>query len=750
MTLSGKTIFVSGGRGLLGSAVAARLLEVAPDANIQTIASEDHDLTDPAEAKFLVDRLEPDLVIHCAGRVGGIQANERNPYTLARDNLRMGLNVIDACTSAEKRPKLLVVGTTCFVAGTLIKMADGSYRPIEAVQVDDLVETASGLSGRVSRIMRRWHNGPMIAVRPKGAEPILATPEHPFLTQYGWVAAENLVGADMLVRAIHQRNHCEDVQIIADDDLELFRDFADCRANGCENSVARLPRDSRFYMQRAKRRKWADGSSGPMHLRKLQTERATLCGGLAWLCGAYVAEGFINRPSGGDYKASHSVHFTPGYDDAFCQRIADSFSAVWGSRPKIYKDRTSYRCVIGCKPASDFFKQFYCSDKRRRADTKMIPGFLMNGSLEVQAEFLRGYWKGDGHVRERQADGRKGYAVTLVATSTSRILMLQIRDMLLRLGVFGSVYYRKPTHDVIEGRKVHVRPSWTVRVEGRSAIEMLRILNGGTPSPRQANKRFVAIKSLRQTESMEIEVFNLSVDGEETYQAEGVAVHNCSYSDLEPPFTEDKLHCGLPEYSNRGYGIAKRTLHTMLEAALKEKLLPGGCFIVPANLYGPGDHFDEGTSHVIPALIKRFSEAGDAQSVTCWGSGYATRDFLHVRDCAEGVVAMCEKCPPKEGGAFGWNSPESAWITANPVNLGTGREISIHHLAEMIARLCGYRGRIEWDRDRPDGQKRRALDSTRAHEWLGWRPRVLLEDGLREVVEWWKSNKNQEVASGAT
>jgi GDP-L-fucose synthase len=200
----------------------------------------------------------------------------------------------------------------------------------------------------------------------------------------------------------------------------------------------------------------------------------------------------------------------------------------------------------------------------------------------------------------------------------------------------------------------------------------------------------------------------------------------CSYPrDTPVPFREGSLWDGYPEETNAPYGIAKKALLVMLQAYRDQYGFPG-IYLMPANLYGPGDNFDAASSHVIPALIERFDAAlaQDARTVTCWGSGEASREFLYVEDCAEAIVLAAESYEERE-----------------PVNLGSGREIRIRELAETIAALMGFDGEIRWDRSRPDGQPRRRLDTSVAWERFGFRASTTLEDGLRETVDWYRSRR---------
>jgi GDP-L-fucose synthase len=200
----------------------------------------------------------------------------------------------------------------------------------------------------------------------------------------------------------------------------------------------------------------------------------------------------------------------------------------------------------------------------------------------------------------------------------------------------------------------------------------------------------------------------------------------CAYPKHAPvPFREEDIWNGFPEETNAPYGVAKKALFVMLEAYRRQYGL-AAAIVVPVNLYGPGDNFDPLTSHVIPALIRRFEEARLAglHRVACWGTGTATREFLHVDDAAEGVVLAAERV----------DEPL-------PINLGGGREFTIRELASRIAAACSYRGEVVWDPSQPDGQPRRSLDIGRAKHLLGWQPRIDFDRGLAQTVEWWRSRR---------
>ena len=197
----------------------------------------------------------------------------------------------------------------------------------------------------------------------------------------------------------------------------------------------------------------------------------------------------------------------------------------------------------------------------------------------------------------------------------------------------------------------------------------------------------------------------------------------CAYPKITPvPFREEDIWNGYPEETNAPYGIAKKSLFVMLDAYHREYGLKSAV-VVPVNLYGPGDNFDPKSSHVIPALIRKCVEAtsrGDA-SMTCWGTGSASREFLYVDDAAEGILRAAEMME-----------------TPTPINLGTGREITIRKLVELIAEFTGFAGEIVWDPSKPDGQPRRCLDTSRAQNLLDWSAQVDFETGLKETIAWYQ------------
>lgn len=200
----------------------------------------------------------------------------------------------------------------------------------------------------------------------------------------------------------------------------------------------------------------------------------------------------------------------------------------------------------------------------------------------------------------------------------------------------------------------------------------------------------------------------------------------CAYPKFTPvPFKEDDLWMGYPEETNAPYGLAKKMLLVQSQA-YRDQYGFNSLFLLPVNLYGPGDNFNLQTSHVIPALIRKYIEAEQAgeKEIEVWGDGSPTREFLYVEDAAEGILKATEK-----------------YNESLPVNLGSGYEISIKDLAEMIARLTGFSGKLVWNANKPNGQPRRGLDTTRAYEKFGFKAQVGFEEGLKETIQWFRAHQ---------
>ena len=284
-------------------------------------------------------------------------------------------------------------------------------------------------------------------------------------------------------------------------------------------------------------------------------------------------------------------------------------------------------------------------------------------------------------------------------------------------GVFvpRSADYDLRTRDGIESALADGRPELVIHLAG---------VVGGIGANRESPGRFFYENAIMGIELME----RARLAGVAKYVQVGTV---CSYPKFTPvPFHEDNLWNGYPEETNAPYGLAKKMLLVQGQA-YRQQYEFNVIHLIPVNLYGPGDNFDPASSHVIPALIKKCEDAieSGADHIDVWGTGSASREFLYVDDAAEAIVLAAER-----------------YDGAEPVNLGVGREITIRELVELIAEVTGFAGEIRWDSTKPDGQPRRALDTSRAREWFGFLAGTPWGDGLRRTIEWYAAARRTGVS----
>ena len=279
---------------------------------------------------------------------------------------------------------------------------------------------------------------------------------------------------------------------------------------------------------------------------------------------------------------------------------------------------------------------------------------------------------------------------------------------------------RKRDYDLVRGEAVER----LYRERRPEVLIHLAAVVGGIGANRENPGRFFYENLMMGAQLIE----GARANGVEKFVALGTI---CAYPKFTPvPFHEENLWAGYPEETNAPYGIAKKALLVQAQA-YRDQYGLNSIYLLPVNLYGPGDNFDPASSHVIPALVKKCVDAVEsgADHIEVWGTGSATREFLYVDDAAEGVVLATERYDGRE-----------------PVNLGAGREISIRDLVQLIARETGFRGEIHWDASKPDGQPRRCLDTTRAERLFGFRAKTDFADGLRKTVAWYRTTHTPEPA----
>jgi GDP-L-fucose synthase len=303
----------------------------------------------------------------------------------------------------------------------------------------------------------------------------------------------------------------------------------------------------------------------------------------------------------------------------------------------------------------------------------------------------------------------------ITVTGGAGFLGTQVVDKLRRRGCEHVLVPRSHDYDLVQMEAVQ-----RLYADARPDIVIhLAAVVGGIGANRKNPGKFFYDNLMMGVQMME----QGRLSGIEKFVALGTI---CAYPKFTPvPFKEEDLWNGYPEETNAPYGLAKKMLLVQSQG-YRQQYGFNSIYLLPVNLYGPGDNFDPEYSHVIPALIKKALDAKDRgeRHIEVWGTGEATREFLYVEDAAEGIVLATEK-----------------YDGADPVNLGAGFEISIRELAGLICELTGFDGEIEWDRSKPDGQPRRCLDTSKAKEALGFEARTDLKEGLKKTIAWYADNR---------
>jgi GDP-L-fucose synthase len=299
----------------------------------------------------------------------------------------------------------------------------------------------------------------------------------------------------------------------------------------------------------------------------------------------------------------------------------------------------------------------------------------------------------------------------IMVTGGAGFLGARVVNQLRSHGYSDIVVPRRQQYDLTEQTQVRE----LIKNAQPDLIIHLAAVVGGIGANQDAPGRFFYENMMMGVMLME----EARLQGIEKYLTVGTI---CSYPKFAPvPFKEDDIWLGYPEETNAPYGLAKKMLLVQSQA-YRSQYGFNAIYLMPVNLYGPGDNFDERTSHVIPAMVRKFFEAKQARAsqVVLWGDGSATREFLHVDDAARAIVLAAEN-----------------YNQALPINLGSGIEISIRDLASLIAKAVAYEGEIVWDKAKPNGQPRRQVDTSRAKQLLGFEAQIKLADGINGIVEWY-------------
>lgn len=674
----------------------------------------EYDLTDFDQAYAAFSETKVDSIIHMAAACGGILANKNSPADFLVKNTQMGLNVYKAALLYAKRHKkkigVYTLGSVCFTKDCLVKNKDYQYLPINKIDKSDSLFGLNEITP-VKKLISRIYYGEFIQVRSAGGEILTVTPEHPFLVERDgditWVEAEELSLKDRLVL---QNNR---TKVVA-------------------KSIKLPPIKHNHNIENL-----------PNKTKNLRT-KINLTKKLSNFLGWYLAEGYASENTG-----AITLYFGEDEKDVI-KKISRLTKNCFGreARVKPCPGQEGYRLDFNTKQLqAHLHDNFYLKNAPRyTSHFKCIPKYIFQMKKSHKIAFLKGYVSGDGHISKREYSDGKWIAGVQV-TSVSRCLIYQIRDLFLSLGVYGAIHKRKSYESKINDRTIKGADSWTLKFTGQMCSKVIKMLFPDLkkelpPKPRRAGHNisckktklgenwYVPILSISKKKLKNEIVFNFST-GNETYNANGLIVHNCSYPEHCPlPFKEDDIFAGYPEPTNAPYGQAKRTL-LMLGQTYQQQYgdFIDGAHFIPANLFGEEDHFDLTNSHVIPAMIRKFVSARDKglEEVRLWGTGEASREFLHAEDLSRVLI----------------QAVTSEFSSDLPINIGTGSETSIKDLAALIQQLVGYSGKVVFTGEVSDGQPRRRLDTSRAQELLDFQAKISLKDGLQRTIKWYEENKDK-------
>ena len=671
MDLKNKKILVTGGAGFLGSFVIKKLLERGvPKKNILIPRSLSMDLRKMENCIKAVRG--QDIVIHLAGIVGGIGYNQKIPGKMFYDNLMMGVQLMEAARR-EGTEKFVAIGTICFPKGTKV-ITNPSSESIEDIKIGQKVLTDNGSFQVVKAITSRPYAGQIINIEASGTPFISVTPEHPFLIKkrdsndISWENASEIEVGDFLITPKLAQKEKKDNKDYSEDLCELV--------------------------------------------------------------GTFVAEGSVYIKDTGRRGSRGCVYFSFGDELEYIERTKTLMKQCFnleGTLKKI-KDQKGYQLFYYDLSTARFFGEKCYAQTPYKSFNKIFPGELIRLPDRKLFSLLNGYFKGDGHF------SKSGQRKKINFSTVSEKLTWQIKTILNELGIYSHIQYRKrPKKAMIGNREINQRDSWSIWITGNEQIDyfLKKIkkiktapLTGFRARFRKNHLGYLVPVFRIGKQNYTGEVFNLEVANRHTYLANGLIAHNCAYPKHTPvPFAETSLWHGYPEETNAPYGLAKKMLLVQAQS-YRQQYDFNAIYLLPVNLYGPGDNFNPDSSHVIPALIKKVADAQKSgkKYIDAWGSGTASREFLYAEDCAEGIVLATEK-----------------YSKSDPVNLGASREIKILDLVNLICKLMKFKGEIRWDKSQPDGQPRRMVDGTLAKKEFGFSAKTDFEEGLKKTIKWYKS-----------
>ncbi len=667
-----------------------------------------------------------------AADMGGMGFISANHAQILYNNSLINLHTLEAAKT-NNVSRYLYTSSACFTAGTLVSTRRGAV-PIEYIFAGDEVITHTGEYKKVSDTSETFFEGDLIVLEFNGLPKIECTPDHRFYTGEGkWVRADELTTDDKLVVPIPQNR--EFLQYI---DLQLPKinlDYLDFVSAQPAN-ISAYSRETNLAMHVVGRWNRRPGLVAK-NLDPVLKTKVKLDKDFGELIGIFMAEGWVETQQNGRPK----VTFAFGEEPELIKRTINLLEKTLGIpkekvRQHKIKGQKGYKLQIVTEVLGNFFNQ-NCYDVSgvKRAFTKLLSPALLNSNPEFLSGLVKGFWLGDGSIREDDNRTRIWFS------STSKNFIWQLKTILLQLEVYTSIQIRKPNVSKIGNREIFGKESYHLYPVGKESVsECYQILFDQPKTIRYSRSvekeddRFL-LKIKNKTErNFRGFVYNMEVEDDHSYTVFNIAAHNCIYpeflqeeADVQPLKEED----AYPAMPQDAYGWEKLVserlcLHYGEEYDIETRIVRFH------NIFGEKGTWEGGREKAPAAMCRKIAEAKltGKNEIEIWGDGEQTRSFCYIDDCVEGIYRLM------------------ASDFSQPINLGQDRMVTINQLADIIAEIAD----VEIEKkhiDGPQGVRGRNSDNTKLREVLSWEPEISLEDGLKTTYEWIEKEVKNSIAAGA-
>ncbi|MBA2736387.1 MAG: NAD-dependent epimerase/dehydratase family protein [Pyrinomonadaceae bacterium] len=654
-----------------------------------------------------------------AADMGGMGFISAHHAQILHNNSLINLHTLEAAkTNGIKR--YLYTSSACFIAGTLVMTRRGSVQ-IEHIFAGDEVITHTGEFKKVSDTSETYFEGDLITLKFNGLPEIECTPNHRFFTSENkWKRADELTKDDEIVVPIPQNKEVIDFVDFTLPVLNLdYIDFVSANPT----NISAYSREIGLPLHVVGRWHRRQGSVAK-NLDPVLKTKIKLDKDFGELVGIFMAEGWVEKYKEGRPK----VTFAFGEEPELIERTTELLEKTLGiPKEKVRKHSVRGQKGFKLQLVSEVLGNFFiinCYDGSgvKRAFTKQLSPTLLNSNLEFLKGFVKGFWLGDGSIRETETRTRIWFS------STSRSFIWQLRTILLQLGIYTSVQIRKPNITEINGRKLYGKESYHLYPVGKESVsDCYRLLFDRIKTIRfsrsveKENDRFLL--KVRQISKRQFKgfVYNMEVEDDHSYTVFNVAAHNCIYPEHlqeDVNVTPLKESDAYPAQPQDAYGWEKLVseilcMHYRNDYGIETRTVRFH------NIFGEKGTWKDGREKAPAAMCRKIAEAKLAgkTEIEIWGDGEQTRSFCYIDDCVEGIYRLMRS------------------DFHEPLNLGQDRMISINQLADIIAEIAGV-DITKKHIDGPQGVRGRNSDNTKLREVLGWEPEISLENGLMKTYRW--------------